>query len=477
MSKVLLRLALEELVERKKAMDESLSVEYVPHTPTERQALFLSAQNFEALYGGAAGGGKSDALLMGAINMAMEGGRSLVVRRSYADLSLPGAIMARSHEWLQKTPARWKTQDRQWLFPSGGLIQFGYLDTEQDKYRYQGAEFTGLFVDELTQFTESQFLYLISRVRKAKDNPIRIQIRSASNPGGIGHEWVFDRYIANPEDRLFIPATLEDNPHINQEEYRSSLELLDAVTRDQLLHGKWVRDNNGLIYSFMEEKNLIEELPLLNKTYRYICAVDLGASAKAETTAFVVLAYSTISPDALYIIQSFARADMIPSTIAEQLRILDEEFSLDYIIVDAGALGRGYVEEFRRRHGLPARAARKQEKNAYRRLLNGDLERGIVKICKDTNKELIAELKMLTWDDKGKDALFGQAAHLTDAFLYGWREAKHYIAESPQAIPSDPKEYQDYIARKMKIDAIKRAKKALNVKTTGRRRRAYYEDI
>jgi hypothetical protein len=96
----------------------------------------------EALFGGAAGGGKSDSLLMAALQYVDEPGYAAILfRRTYADLALPGAIMDRSKEWLSGKGARWNEREKTWTFPSGATLSFGYLEHENDKYRYQGSEF------------------------------------------------------------------------------------------------------------------------------------------------------------------------------------------------------------------------------------------------------------------------------------------------------------------------------------------------
>lgn len=202
----------------------------------------------EGFYGGAAGGGKSDALLMSALQYVDTPGYSaLILRRTYADLSLPDAIMDRAYQWLSPTDARWNEKTKTWTFPSGATLTFGYLQRETDKYRYQGAQFQFVAFDELTQFTESQYLYLFSRLRRLQNSRVPLRARAASNPGGEGHEWVYERFVAagkNPE-RIFIPAKLEENPHLDQAEYELSLAELDDTTKAQLLEGAWVTDPEG----------------------------------------------------------------------------------------------------------------------------------------------------------------------------------------------------------------------------------------
>ena len=224
---------------------------YIPHEPTTKQALFLMHDHIpEILYGGSAGGGKSDALLMAALQYVhVPGYAALLLRRTFPDLSLPEAIMSRSFEWLQNTDAHWHDKEKTWNFPSGATLTFGYLDAPRDHYRYQGSAFQYIGFDELTQFKENQYLYLHSRLRRLSGSDVPLRMRAASNPGDIGHEWVKARFITSAQntERMFIPASLDDNPHLDRGSYIQSLMKLDPITREQLLSGNWdVRPEGGL---------------------------------------------------------------------------------------------------------------------------------------------------------------------------------------------------------------------------------------
>lgn len=216
----------------------------LPHP--KQQRFLLHADTKELFYGGAGGGGKSQAAWYGALQFAdTPGYAALIFRRTYADLALPGALMSRAKQYLAQTGAVWHEGQKTWTFPSGATITFAYLENENDKYRYASAEFQYIFFDELTHFTESQYTFLFTRLRKKTtggmaDVPLRM--RAASNPGGPGHDWVKKRFIdpvTRDPKRIFIPATMEDNPTLDIEGYEDSLSNTDPLTRAQIKKGDW----------------------------------------------------------------------------------------------------------------------------------------------------------------------------------------------------------------------------------------------
>jgi predicted phage terminase large subunit-like protein len=209
------------------------------------------------------GGGKSDAILMAALMYVEEPNyAALILRRTYKDLSLPGALMDRAFEWLKPTDAHWNDVKKTWTFPSGATLTFGYLQHSNDIYNYQGSEFQFAAFDELTQFYQYQYEYIWSRLRKLKGSQIPIRMRAGSNPGGVGHQWVKDWFITG--DKPFIPASYKDNPFLNQDEYEKSLDKLDWITRQQLKLGDWDVNPEGGLFKrkwFTDEDHLIETYP------------------------------------------------------------------------------------------------------------------------------------------------------------------------------------------------------------------------
>lgn len=260
-------------------------------TCSPKQAAFLLAREREAFFGGAAGPGKSDALLAGALQYVdVPGYSALILRRTYADLALPGAIMARAKEWLYGR-AHWNDKTYTFTFPGNATITFGYLESDNDVYRYQGSEFQYVAFDELTQFSEEQYIYLFSRQRATSDIGVPIRMRSASNPGGIGHGWVKDRFIQRrAAGTLFIPAKLEDHPDEKfKADYRLSLSYLGDFRRKQYEDGDWDAAAGMAYPDVLEGVHIVPKFELPDHWGRFE-SMDHGTTAP---TAWILYAVDT----------------------------------------------------------------------------------------------------------------------------------------------------------------------------------------
>jgi len=230
-----------------------LSNPYIKLVPDNaRQMLFLSMLIEEVFYGGAAGGGKSAALLAAALQfVGHKGYGAMLIRKSFQDLIQPGALIPMSHEWLQGTDAKWKAADHKWVFPSGAILKFGYIDSPEDVYQFQGAELQYVGFDELTQHkSDFCYRYMFSRIRRRGSLDVPLRMRAASNPGGPGHDWVKQRFITHGREngRFFIPAGLRDNPHLDREQYERTMSNLDPTTKAQLLNGDWSARTSGTLF-------------------------------------------------------------------------------------------------------------------------------------------------------------------------------------------------------------------------------------
>jgi predicted phage terminase large subunit-like protein len=233
--------------------------EYIVHQPYPKQAAFMLLDGKEAFYGGAAGGGKSDALLMCALQYVDTPGYSAIIfRKTFADLVKPGALIDRAQEWLSPwtttKQVRWVDKEKKFVFPSGAILQFGYMETANDRFNYQGGEYQFIGFDEVTHMLEQCYTYMFSRLRRLKTAMnIPLRIRAASNPpdDGDNAEWVYDRFVnekTKDPSRVFIPAGMDDNPHLDAESYVEALEELDPVTRARLRDGLWEIKRTGNMF-------------------------------------------------------------------------------------------------------------------------------------------------------------------------------------------------------------------------------------
>lgn len=286
------------LVRSNPELQEKLTPRLSPYIPVEltiKQRAFAWLPHREALYGGAAGGGKSVALLAAALQYVdCAGYTALLLRRTFTDLRLPKALMDLADQWLEPTDAEWHEQEKTWRFPSGATLTFGFLEHERDKLRYQSSAFQFIGFDELTHFTETQYTYMFSRRRRLKEQAhIPVRVRSATNPGGPGHDWVHQRFIVEgrAHGRVFIPARMEDNEHLDAEDYGAALDELDPVTKERLKLGNWdIREQGNLFQDQWWQYCDRDDVPADVKWVRYW---DLAASKnKGDWTAGVKMGKS-----------------------------------------------------------------------------------------------------------------------------------------------------------------------------------------
>lgn len=231
--------------------------------PQPRQAAFMERPEYEALFGGAAGGGKSDALVIEALRQVnIPHYKALILRKTFPQLS---ELIDKSLNYYTRAypAARYNASSHRWTFPSGAKIIFGSLHRTQDKLQYQGQAYDFIAFDELTHFTYDEYIYLFSRNRPNGPGT-RVYIRATANPGGVGHGWVKERFVtartpmttiwdeteyAEPDgtirrsrlSRIFVPSSVFDNPALlkNDPQYVQRLASMPEAERRALLYGDW----------------------------------------------------------------------------------------------------------------------------------------------------------------------------------------------------------------------------------------------
>ena len=286
------------------------------------------------------------------------GYNALIVRRTFKDLALPQAIMYRAREWLAATDATWDGNNYRFTFPSGATLSFGYMEHSGDELRYQGAEFQFIGIDELTQFpNESQYLYLFSRLRRLKTTNVPLRVRAASNPGGPGHEWVRRRFVDKPDgdtsaDRIFVPARVADNQHLDQKSYIESLMMLDPVQRARLLQGDWEASETGQKFqkTWFDGK-MLDGRP--DNVVSWVRFWDLAATEakKGEDPDYTVGCLMGRRKNGEVVIADVVRLRATPGRVEERVREIAERDGKGVAIrmeQEPGASGVAVAERYRR---------------------------------------------------------------------------------------------------------------------------------
>lgn len=338
------------------------------YKPSERQCKFHATDCFETLYGGAAGGGKTAALVAEAITSAIEDHSThvYIFRRTLKELkqSIYVEIMAQIAKYQnlpdskkatledgRKLTITYNSQESVFKFSNGSFIQLAYLDSVADRYNYQSAEIHVLLIDELTHFLEDDYEYLKTRVR-SKENR-RLRVMCSTNPGNVGHGWVKERFIKSkdperkyrPErpyhdprtgmSRIFIPAKVDDHPSdIFKQNY---LNVLNAIPDDQLRaalrDGSWDVFEGQVYIEWDKDLHVISKLPVdLDVCEKYI-GFDWGYNDNASAIWIAKAPESQDGVTHLYAYREIYDNHKTPSWWAEQIAKQIQDEPVQYMIL------------------------------------------------------------------------------------------------------------------------------------------------
>ena len=270
------------------------------------QTEFLAAPEREVFYGGARGGGKSYAMLVDPLRYChKETHRALLIRRTMPELR---DLINHSQRLYSKAfpGAKWREQEKEWRFPSGAKIEFGYAENMTDALRYQGQSYTWIGIDELPQYHSPDIYNFLRSSLRSVDTEIPVYMRATGNPGNIGSQWVremfvdpavpnfaFDINIDTPNGnkvitRRFIPAKLQDNPYLIQtDDYYVMLASLPEIQRKQFLDGDWDAFEDSAFPEFSKSIHVVNpfEVP---KGWQKFRAADWGYSSPACVLWFAI---------------------------------------------------------------------------------------------------------------------------------------------------------------------------------------------
>ena len=292
----------------------------------------------------AKGGGKTDWLLFDFLDPElMENAhyRGIIFRRTYPRLR---EIIDRSHQWFT-TLANYNKQERCWEFPSGAKLFFAHCQYEESKYDYQGHEYQYMGFDQIEEFTESQYQFLIVQARTSDDS-IPVRLRATANPGNVGHLWVKRRWIDNKEPMvayknplgltsMFIPAKIYDNPSLMENDplYIKRLEALPEQERKALLEGDWNIFAGQYFKEWTPRVHVIEPcyIPVLWK--RFI-AGDYGHKKPSS------IGWYAISPEGELIrYREVYREGLYYDELAKLMCDLSKNERIDYAVFDPAVFG------------------------------------------------------------------------------------------------------------------------------------------
>lgn len=425
-------------------------------------------------YGGAAGGGKSDYLLGDFLQDVPTYGQAwqgVLFRRTYPELE---ELLKRAREIYPQTGAEWFEKDRQWRWPNGAVLKFRYLERDADVTRYQGHQYAWIGWDELTQWpTLFPYRYLRARLRSAHPIPTK-RIRSAANPGGVGHQQVKAYFIdpapggftpiLDPEtglERMFIPARLTDNRALlaNDPNYAGRLKGLGSEALVKAwLDGDWDQVEGAFFDKWSTVRNVCKpfEVPAGWTRFR---SFDWGYAKPFSVGWWAVVSDPYRTPCG----KTLQRGCMVryrewygmqpdkpnvglrleAEAIAEGIRRLEGSEKIAHAVADPSVFaedgGPSHAERMRRLgvYWHPADNKRGPGWDQMRSRITGDAD-GAMLVVFDTCRDFIRTVPALQHDQaKPEDLDTDGEDHAADEARYGCM-SRPWVSKPPPANPRNP---------------------------------------
>jgi hypothetical protein len=407
------------------------------------QTEFLAASEREVFYGGARGGGKSYAMLVDPLRYCSRPHhRALLIRRTMPELR---DLISKSQLLYSKAypGAKWREQEKEWRFPSGAKIEFGYAENMTDVLRYQGQSYTWIGIDELPQYPSPDIYNFLRSSLRSVDKDIPVYLRATGNPGNIGSQWVKEMFVdpAEPNSafdikidtpvgvktitRRFIPAKLQDNPYLMQtDDYYAMLASLPDIQRKQFLDGDWDAYEDSAFPEFSKTTHVVEPFEIPKGWYKFRAA-DWGYSSPA-----CVLWFAVDYNNNLWLYRELYTSKVTADIFAKQVLELESGEYIQYGVLDSstwakrGDVGPSIAETMIQQ-GCRWRQSDRSPKSRisgkleiHKRLLVNDKEPGlrVFKNCRN----LIRTMSTLPTDKKNPEDVDTNAEdHAYDALRYG----------------------------------------------------------
>lgn len=441
--------ALEVAPPSAKSLIKEREIAWQPHPGVQTE--FLKSNEDEVLFAGGRGSGKSDCLMIDPLRYCSNKNfRGLIIRRTMPELN---ELISRAQEIYPKAykGATWKEQKKEFLFPSGAKIQFGYCDNVADVERYRGQQFSWLGIDEITQFPDVDIIDKLKGSLRTVDPTLKIYLRATTNPSGAGRGWVKKRFIDKApsgvrfEEKLSTPigdliitrkwfnSTIRDNPTllINNPQYVATLASYGDVLKKQWLDGDWSAFEGLAFSDFDENKHIVKPFEIPSEWYKFR-ACDWGFSSMAVCLWFAIDPY-----DVLYIYREFKTQGMTPDIFAERILEYEEAEHIRYGVLDGsawstrGEMGETPADTMINKGCIWMPSDRsKGSRRAGKLRMHYYLNNNKIKIF-NTCRELISELSSLTLDPNNlEDVDSSKKASQPD---HAWDACRYALLSRPEA--------------------------------------------
>lgn len=372
------------------------------HQITEKQLQFVNSDADKVLFGGAAGGGKSHIQVLDALRFALQypGSRQIIFRRTYKELE--GSIIQTALKLYPHQLFKYASSAHRMTFHNGSVIDFGYCATYNDVHQYQSQEFDVIRFDELTHFTREMYAYLCTRVRGTNNFPK--QVKSSTNPGNVGHDFVKSMFIdpAPPgqkfsavvgktregveksETRLFIPCLLDENIFLaaSDPDYEVRLMQTSEAEYQALRYGNWDIFEGRYFTEFNRDYHVVEPFPI-PREWRRFRAIDYGLDALA--CLWIAMDYERN----IYVYRELKQKDMAISKAAQKINELTPENENIYVTL-----------------APPDMWGRSQESGRQKADLFREAGLSLVESSNNREAGWLAIKELLTLQENGKPRLF-----------------------------------------------------------------------
>ena len=409
------------------------------------QTQFLAASEREVFYGGARGGGKSYAMLIDPLRYCDKANhRAVLIRRSMPELR--DMINHSQRLYCQAYPgAKWREQEKEWRFPSGARIEFGYAENLTDVLRYQGQSYTWIGIDELPQYPTPEIYNFLRSSLRSVDPDIPVYMRATGNPGNVGSLWVKEMFVdpAEPNKafdvhidtvagrksitRRFIPAKLQDNPYLMQtDDYMIMLSSLPEVQRKQFLEGDWSAFENSAFPEFDITTHVVQPFDIPRNWLRFRTC-DWGYSS-AACVLWIAVDYD----NNFWVYREHYTQRVTADVFARQVMEKEHNEYVRYGILDSSTWARRgdagpSIAETMIREGCKWRPSDRSPRSRVagklelHRLLTKDLDTGQPKLKVFSNcTNLVRTMPMLPVDKNNPEDVDTHAEdHAYDALRYG----------------------------------------------------------